>query len=108
MASERQIRANRANARRSTGPKTSRGRAISSRNSLRHGLEITTAADPILSEAVEAITDIIAGADATPDLRHLASRIAEAQVELIRARNFRLQRLAPFLRRETRRVGRHR
>ena len=38
MATEKQIAANRANALKSTGPRTPEGKAISSRNALRHGL----------------------------------------------------------------------
>src|SRR5438132_12009219 len=38
MTSNRQIEANRSNAKRSTGPKTEPGKLQSSRNSLRHGL----------------------------------------------------------------------
>jgi hypothetical protein len=38
LASKRQIEANRANAARSTGPRTSAGKATSSRNAYRHGL----------------------------------------------------------------------
>lgn len=38
MATRRQIEANRANAKKSTGPQTSGGKAISSRNAYRHGL----------------------------------------------------------------------
>lgn len=38
MTSTRQIQANRNNAKRSTGPKTARGKAKSSQNALRHGL----------------------------------------------------------------------
>ena len=38
MASEAQVAANRRNARKSTGPKTDAGRAVASRNALRHGL----------------------------------------------------------------------
>jgi hypothetical protein len=40
MATEKQIAANRANAKRSTGPKTAAGRARSSRNAYRHGLSL--------------------------------------------------------------------
>src|SRR6516165_7534524 len=38
MASRKQIEANRRNAWKSTGPRTAAGRAVSSRNALRHGL----------------------------------------------------------------------
>ncbi len=38
MATEKQINANRNNAKKSTGPRTKKGKAIASRNSLKHGL----------------------------------------------------------------------
>jgi hypothetical protein len=38
MTSERQMKANRRNAKRSTGPRTTGGKTRSSRNALRHGL----------------------------------------------------------------------
>jgi len=38
MATKRQIAANKKNAKLSTGPRTERGKARSSRNSLKHGL----------------------------------------------------------------------
>ena len=46
MATERQIAANRANALRSTGPKTAAGKSKSSRNAYRHGLSGPMPFDP--------------------------------------------------------------
>ena len=50
MASERQIAANRINARRSTGP-TMAGRSRSRRNALKHGLTATTVIDVLEDDA---------------------------------------------------------
>lgn len=52
MASEKQILANRANAKRSTGPRTGFGRARSRRNSLKHGLTARTVVD-VLEDDLE-------------------------------------------------------
>jgi hypothetical protein len=46
MTTPFQVRANRANARRSTGPRTAAGKARSSLNALKHGLYATTAVLP--------------------------------------------------------------
>ena len=57
MTSERQRAANRANARHSTGPKTPEGKAVVSRNALRHGLR---ARDVVLPEEdVDAFEDLL-------------------------------------------------
>jgi hypothetical protein len=47
MATEQKIKASRQNAKRSTGPRTTRGRAHASRNALRHGLAVSIANNPI-------------------------------------------------------------
>jgi hypothetical protein len=46
VATERQIAANRANAKRSTGPKTLAGKMASSRNAFRHGFSDPLRFDP--------------------------------------------------------------
>src|SRR5687768_8874543 len=48
MTTDRQIAANRANAQKSTGPRTAQGKAITSRNGTRHGLRSTTPVIPRL------------------------------------------------------------
>ena len=87
--SDHKIRANRTNARASTGPRTTNGRIRSARNALRHALSLPIYSDPALSEEVQALTREIAGADASAVVQELARRIAEAQVDLRRVRDAR-------------------
>ena len=94
MTSKRKIRANRANARASTGPKSRQGRARAARNALRHGLNLPVCADPALAEEVEALTHEIAGSDASAEIRELARQVAEAQIDLRRVRYARQQLLS--------------
>jgi hypothetical protein len=97
VTGERKIRANRANARASTGPKTARGRSHAARNALRHALSLPVYSDPILSEEVEALAREIIGTDANPEMQELARRIAEAQIDLRRVRQARHQILSQAL-----------
>src|SRR5438445_11267704 len=86
MTSNRQIEANRSNAKRSTGPKTEPGKLRSSRNSLRHGLSrpMTRGSDcKIRAMAHEGLTE-------GPDL-------VRAKLELTRIRSARSALLAAFL-----------
>jgi hypothetical protein len=80
MASEAQIRANRLNAKRSTGPRTADGRARSAQNARKHGL----AAGPSspFGPEVERLAKALAGEFAPPDLMRLARRIAQSSVQL--------------------------
>ena len=96
MISARKLRANRANSRRSTGPKTIAGRATAARNSRRHGLAIPTPLDPTLSAQVDAMAQMIAGSD-SPELVELARRIAEAELDVIRVRRARKELLCQAL-----------
>ncbi len=89
MTTNRKIRANRANARASTGPKTAQGRTRAAQNALRHALSLPIYSDPVLSEEVEALARKIVGEDANAEIQELAWRIAEAQIDLRRARHAR-------------------
>ena len=97
MTSERKIKANRANARASTGPKTARGRSRAERNALRHALSLTVYSDPALSQEVEALARKIAPIEGDGEIQELARRIAEAQIDLHRARRARHQLLSEAL-----------
>jgi hypothetical protein len=80
MATERQIAANRRNARNSTGPRSSAGRKRASRNSYRHGLTARTASSTERARRVERLARKIARDSA--DLLTLESARAAAQAEL--------------------------
>lgn len=97
MTSDSKVKANRANARVSTGPKTAQGRARAARNAHRHGLSLPLYANPTLSKEVEALADKIAGANANAEIRQLACRIAEAQIDLRRVRHAQHQFLSDNL-----------
>ena len=86
MTSTRQLRANRDNARASTGPKTVNGKARAARNARRHGLAISLLNDARWAPEVEALARQIMGKDADDGLLFLARNIAEPEVELTRLR----------------------
>ena len=94
MATEKQIAANRANAKRSTGPKTAAGKMASSRNAYRHGLSCPLRLDPATSSKVEAITRELAGEGASVEQLTAAAEVAQAQSELLQIRRIRAQMMS--------------
>jgi hypothetical protein len=94
MASDKQIAANRANAKRSTGPKTAAGKLRSSRNAYRHGLSDPIMLDPTVSRKVAAMARVLAGEHATEDQQASAADFARTQLELLRIRSIRTERWA--------------
>jgi len=100
LTSEQKIRANRANARASTGPRTTWGRTRAARNALRHALSLPVCSIPALSEEVQALAREIAGHGANAETQELARRVAEAQIDLRRVRYARHQFLSDTLSKE--------
>lgn len=93
MMNERQLRANRANARASTGPRSAAGKKRASQNARRHGLSLSIRLISALSEKAEKLARDIAGEGASPEIIELARAIADAEVDLMRVRRARLELL---------------
>ena len=85
----RKIRANRANARASSGPKTAAGKAQSAQNAFRHGFNVPIWLDPNLPSDVEALAQRIVGEGAAANVLAPARRVAPAQIDLGRVRSYR-------------------
>jgi len=86
MASERQIAANRRNARKSTGPRSGAGRKRASRNAYRHGLTLNITSTAAVAKQLDKLARKIAGnTDDAITLEH-AREIAQAELDLARVR----------------------
>jgi hypothetical protein len=94
MTTARKAEANRINARKSTGPRTGLGKARASRSARRHGLSIPVLADGELSKEVKALALKMVGSCTGVDVLAPARQVAEAQVDLERARRARYHLLA--------------
>ena len=98
MSSPAKIRANRRNARLSTGPRSRNGKLIAARNARRHGLTLPVVGDPALSRQVDelarAIERSLTGAEADELGHDYAVRIAEAVVDVRRVRAAKMRLVA--------------
>jgi hypothetical protein len=93
VATEKQIAANRANAKRSTGPKSARGKMVSSRNAYRHGLTCPLSASADSAAKIEAIAQAVTGEGTGEEQLISAAEFARAQHELLRIRAIRAEML---------------
>lgn len=89
MATAKQVAANRANAARSTGPRTPTGRAKSSRNAFRHGLSLPLVPDLATATEIDRLAQAIAGENPTVQQLMAARELVSAQYELMRIRALR-------------------
>ena len=86
MASDRQIAANRRNARNSTGPRSAAGKKRASRNAYRHGLSLSITSTAAVAKQLDNLVREIAGDSKDPILLERARAIAQAELELARVR----------------------
>jgi hypothetical protein len=86
MASERQIAANRLNARKSTGPLSRAGKRRTSRNAYRHGLASSRKPDAATARKLDQLARQIAGDSDSEIILELARSAAEAEFDLARVR----------------------
>ena len=89
MASDRQIAANRRNARLSSGPRTLAGKARSRANALRHGLATSLSQDPDTVQKIECLAKELVGHSNDFERNELAYVAAECHFELQRIREVR-------------------
>jgi hypothetical protein len=89
MATERQIAANRRNASKSTGPKTSAGKHCASANSYRHGLSVRTDDEDNFDD-IEWLVRNIAGETTNEHLLQCARIAARAHLDLVRVRQLKV------------------
>ena len=87
MISDEKLAANQANAQKSTGPKTRAGKRRASQNAYRHGLSGSIERDAGTTAELEALArEIVVSTGGKIDLEHARS-IAQAQLEVSRARS---------------------
>jgi hypothetical protein len=89
MTTDRQIAANRNNAKKSTGPRSSAGRAVSRRNALRHGMAIDIGTDPTFQGDIEKLAKAMSRWGGKQEMTECVREAAAAEFDLIRIRKIR-------------------
>lgn len=97
MATRAQIEANRRNARKSTGPRNAEGKAVSSRNAVKHGMTAAVSDETVLGyfQAIcEAGGEASLAPDVTQKIAALAMRLARAEAQMNKVRKAEFELLA--------------
>jgi hypothetical protein len=94
MSTPFQVRANQANSRISTGPKSQPGKWRSARNARRRGLSLPIWSDPTLSADAESLAVALVGPTANPELQCRARAAAAAHIDVHRIRRIRHRLIA--------------
>jgi hypothetical protein len=89
LPSDRQIAANRNNAKKSTGPRSEAGRQASRRNARRHGLAISIGTDPAFHDDIEKLAKALSLSRGTQSVDERAREAAGAELDLLRIRKIR-------------------
>jgi hypothetical protein len=89
MPSDRQIAANRKNAKKSTGPRSDAGRAASRRNARRHGLASEIGTDPTFQDNIEKLARMLSLSSGMQNVDERAREAAGAELDLLRIRKIR-------------------
>jgi hypothetical protein len=91
MVSSKKAAANKANAQRSTGPRSGEGKSRSRANAIKHGLAVPASALPELAPEIARLARILAGPAADHSaVYQAATRVAEAAIDLMRVRRARV------------------
>lgn len=86
MTSETKIASNRTNAKKSTGPKTGRGKSRASGNAWRHGWAVAKRDDSTVSANVKRMAKAICGDNAAAAMYEQAVIVAECEILLLKLR----------------------
>src|SRR5262245_52515446 len=97
MASEKQIAANRRNARKSTGPRSRAGKGRASQNAYRHGLNLSIASSAEFANRLDGLARKIAGNTKDATILERARTVAEAHLDLTRVRRTKVALIARVL-----------
>src|SRR6476660_2520353 len=96
MASEKQIAANRMNAKKSRGPRSAGGKARASRNATRHGLAANFWNDPSAGYAIETMTKLFRKTG-YPEQKARLAAVAQYETTLVLKREARSSKHSTLL-----------